>query len=160
MAGTSVNSMKAAITSRVDLGQVQRQYFASRALGIPDMCPITAMNPDVDENSRPLGGSGYRLLYTNDASCSPFTYNLSKMIYHENALRPNLGPCLFGSRGDSDFEGMHRDRNPRDIYALGQRGNFVSTAPIDEGAPVYNAIPQTMAPLSLSHDAIREQMRG
>lgn len=160
MAGTSINSLKAAITSRVDLGQVQRQYFASRALGSPETCPVTAMNPDVDVNSRPLGGAGYKLLYTADASCSPFTYPLATMLRQENALRPNLGPCVFGGRGGADFAATHRDENPRNIYALGARGNFVSTAPIDEGTPQYNAVPQTMVPTTFSHDAIREHLRG
>lgn len=117
------------------------------------------MHPDVDENSRPLGGAGYRLLYTADASCSPFTYPLAKMLRHENAMRPNLGPCVFGARGAGDLAATHRDENPRDIYALGPRGNFVSMQPIDEGTPVYNAVPQPMTPLTTNQDALMQKMR-
>jgi hypothetical protein len=160
MAGTSITSLKSVITSRVDLGQVDRQYSSSRALGHPDTCPISAMNPDVDQNGRPLGGSGYRLQYMDDPACSMFVYPLAKKLRHENAERPNLGPCMFGDRGGGDFLAYHRDDNPIDIYGFGTRGNFVSTAPVDEGSPYYDAQSQPMKPNSLSMDAIQQKLRS
>jgi hypothetical protein len=160
MAGTSINSLKSVVASRVDLGEADRQYYASRALGNPATCPRSAHNADVDEFSRPLGGNGYRLLYTADASCSQFTYPLSKLLAHENAERPNLGPCVFGDRGGGDLLAYHRDDIPKNIYGFGQRGNFVSPAPIDEGVPISDALPHQMRPGTLSHDALIAPLRG
>ena len=131
MAGTSVNSLKSVTNTRVDVGQAQQLYSLTRALGDPRLCPATARKVDVDEFGRPLGGSGYRLYATNDSACSGFARPMQQRLRHENAERPNLGPCLQGERGGGDFMGYSRDRTTYGIYSPGDtRGAFVKMPPV------------------------------
>lgn len=123
---TSVNSLKSAITTRVNPVDAERLFNDSRFLGNPEMCPKSAMNPDVDEWGRPQGGARHRLLLLNDASCSSSVYSLGQKIRHENAERAILGPCRPGDRGGGDFYGKGRDNFPKNLYGEGNRGNFVS----------------------------------
>lgn len=157
---TSIQSMKSAITTRVDPLNALRLFDDSRQLGNPATCPLNAMDPDMDEFSRPQGGARYRLINLNDPACSQFVYTTSKKLKHENAERPVLGPCNPGDRGAGDFlYGSVRDRYPENLYGEGDRGAFISPflgLKPDEGIPEYTKTyePQTAQPLTLSHDGL------
>jgi hypothetical protein len=160
---STIQSMKAAITTRVNPEDSSRLYYESRALGNPATCPTSAISIDVDEYGRPMGGSGFRTLYLADPACSQFVYSTSRRIKHENAERPILGPCNPGDRGAGDFlYGTARERWPKQIYGPNQgRGDWVSPytghmMKPPEGKPVYttNYPPSAARPLTLSHDAL------
>lgn len=152
--------MKSAITTRVDPVTAFRLFDESRQLGNPATCPMSAMDPDVDEFSRPQGGARYRMIKLDDPACSNFVYSTSRRLKHENAERPVLGPCNPGDRGAGDFlYGSVRDRYPENLYGEGSRGAFVSPflgLKPDEGVPEYTKTyePQTARPLTLSHDGL------
>ncbi len=165
---SDIRSFKAAITTRVDPTQAERLFSESRQLGNPMCCPKSAMDPNVDEFGRPLGGARHRLLLMNDAACSQFVYPCSRKLRHENADRPILGPCDPGNRGAGDLiYGSARDHFPQCIYGEGCRGNFVS--PYLTGIRSPEEFPedvhityekQTAKPLILSHDALTKPFRG
>uniref|UniRef100_A0A6C0JQY2 Uncharacterized protein n=1 Tax=viral metagenome TaxID=1070528 RepID=A0A6C0JQY2_9ZZZZ len=155
---STTRSFKAAITTRVNTEQASKLFNESRQMGNPMTCPGSAINIDVDEFSRPLGGAGYRMAYLNDPSCSSFVYPVGRKIRHENSERPILGPCNPGDRGAGDFlYGSVRDRYPENIYGHGTRGNFVkSHGTVEEGYPTYatNYSSSAARPLTISHDAL------
>ena len=162
---TSIRSFKAAITTRVDPLDATRLFSESRQLGNPATCPASAMEPDVDEFSRPLGGARFRLIKLDDPSCSSFVYPVSRRLKHENAERPILGPCNPGDRGAGDFMyGSVRDRYPQNVYGDGgMRGKFASyKKPKEDGQPVYNTsyTASSTRPLSLSHDSLVKPYTG
>lgn len=162
---TSMRSFKAAITTRVDPLDAIRLFSESRQLGNPATCPASAMEPDVDEFSRPLGGARFRLIKLDDPSCSSFVYPVSRRLKHENAERPILGPCNPGDRGAGDFlYGSIRDHYPRNVYGEGgERGKFVSYTRPQESYPVYNTstyAPSATRPMTLSHDSLVQPYTG
>lgn len=152
--------MKSAITTRVDPVSALRLFDESRQLGNPATCPLSALDPDVDEFSRPQGGARHRMIKLDDSACSNFLYSTSRRIKHENAERPVLGPCNPGDRGGGDFlYGSVRDRYPENLYGEGSRGAFVSPFlgfKPDEGIPQYTKTyePATARQLTLSHDGL------
>lgn len=157
---TSIQSLKSAVTTRVDPTTALRLFSESRNLGNPATCPLGATEIDVDEWGRPQGGARHRLLKLNVPECSGKLYPVSRMLAHENATRPILGPCSHGDRGAGDFMyGSVRDRFPKNLYGEGTRGDFVSpftSFKPDEGIPEYttNYLPSTKRQLTLSHDAL------
>lgn len=158
---TSINSLKSAITTRVNPANAERLFQEGRSLGNPAVCPRSAQEIDVDVYGRPQGGSRYRLLELKDPACSHFVYTLNSRLKHENAERPILGPCNPGDRGAGDFlYGSIRDRFPQNLYGQGDRGKFVRNyegiRQPDGPAPMYNHSyePTTARPMTLSQDAL------
>jgi len=166
---SSIQSLKAAITTRVNPEEASKLYYEARAMGNPATCPASAVHADVDEFGRPLGGSGYRMLYMADPSCSHYNYPASRMLRHENASRPILGPCNPGDRGSGDFLlGSIRDHFPMGIYGEdGNRGKFVSPyigglmRPLED-IPQYTKsyTPDLTRPLTLSHNSLIKPYYG
>ncbi len=161
MAATSINSLKSAITTRVNPANAERLFQEGRTLGNPAVCPKSATSIDVDVFSRPQGGARHRLLELRDPACSHFVYKLSSRLKHENAERPILGPCNPGDRGAGDFlYGSVRDRFPENLYGEGDRGNFarpyVGMRQPDGPPPAYTHSfePTTARPMTLSQDAL------
>ncbi len=85
-AGTSINSLKAGSTARVNPTDAIRAW-GPRALGHCDMCPASAQTPFFDSSNRPFGGNYRRLQNISEPSCACFAYPLNLKLRHENAER-------------------------------------------------------------------------
>jgi hypothetical protein len=156
-------SMKSANTTRVDLDRANKLYSESRAMGNPQMCPITAINPDADVYSRPLGGAGYRMLNMSVPECSTYNYSTQRMLMHENALRPMLGPCSPDNMGGGDFLlGSSRDAQPSNVYGEGTRGHFQTMQRPQDSIPYDSGIytSSITRPMTLSQDAMIKPVYG
>ena len=155
----TIQDMKAATTTRVDVGQANKLYSESRNLPQPAMCPAGAQNLNYDIYGRPVGIAHQGVLL-NDSSCSDYVYPSYKRILHESAERPYIATAPAGLRGGGDtmFGRSARDHMPRQLYSASDRGDFVRHfSGVTDRAPHQNfpnqALYPMMSPSSLSHDA-------
>ncbi len=152
-------SLKATDYRRVDTGRAFKLGSNRQDLGLALMCPANAQNLQHDIYGRP---SNQNCLQVNlDAACAQGSQFPSyRQIAIENQLRPYVPLAAPGSRSPGDFLGVGRDLQPRNLYADGERGNFVRTYPTANDAPweqswpeqkVYRRVPE----FDFSHDATR-----
>jgi len=152
-------TLKPADYRRVDVGRAYKLGSNRQDLGLSLMCPANAQNLQHDIYGRP---SNQNCLTVNlDASCAQGSqYPSYRQIAIENQLRPYVPLCAPGSCSGGDFLGVGRDILPRNLYAEGERGNFVRTYPTANDAPWQGRWPQEQTfrrvpEFDFSHDATR-----
>lgn len=159
----TIQDMKSALSTRVDVALANKLYSESRDLGQDAMCPAGAHNLNYDVYGRPVGIARQGILL-NDAACSKYVYPASKRLLHESAERPYIATAPVGLRGGGDtmFGRSARDHMPRQLYNASGRGDFVrhyanaaNQPPHQEfgNTALYNAMP----PSTLSMDATSAQ---
>ena len=131
---SSIQSLKAANSQRVDTRRAAEMYSGSRMLGDPNMCPASAQELQHDVYGRPA--SQQTLSVNLDASCAAGSqFPAARQIATESYNRPYVPICAAGSRGAGDFMGVARDHNPQNMYGAGHSGDFVRHYPTPNGAP-------------------------
>jgi hypothetical protein len=118
-----MQSLKAALLYRVDVGKSNNLYAARQNLGEGLMCPASAQVIQHDIYGRPA--SQNTLPVNLDASCATQSqFPAYRQIQRENMERPYLAICTAGLRGAADFMGVGRDLIPQNLYGEGERGNM------------------------------------
>ena len=129
---SSIVSYKSAITTRVNPQEAEKLYSESRTLGNVMMCPASAVNINMDEYQRPVGGSKKNTLLLDDASCSSLIYPTNEKIRNENAIRPMF------------------DTNDRTLY------NFMYGNGVQVVSDIYKYQPVNSSYGKISHNALNQ----
>lgn len=121
----STQTLKSASESRVRTDRALH-LGAARIQGFfYDTCPSSSHELMNDEYGRPVNQN---TLDMRSAECNPrapHPQSASNHLQRENNERPYVQIAPSGLRGGADFMGLSRDRMPQDLYADGNRGNFV-----------------------------------
>jgi len=129
----SVQTLKSAIDSRVNLEQTQRLGSQRQNLGEGLMCIAGGGDIAFDIYGRPADQNTLRL---TDSACSNYTkFPAMRRIEVENLERPYLSICAAGNRGSSDGMGKGRDLLPQNLYGEGYQGNMVRHYPTRNNYP-------------------------
>lgn len=130
-------SLKAAITSRVDISRAERIGSESRDLGHAEFCPAGTGSINFDQFGRPVSKNTLPTNLPYMASCSHFVTPARMLISYENNARPYINTCTPGLRGGSDTMGYSRDLIPDRLYGPESRRfvRAVSYPPRDRRPP-------------------------
>lgn len=119
-----MQTLKSAISSRVDTGRAKMLHSAARDSGEPLMCPAGAPFIAYDIYGRPATQN--TLPINTDPACSSLTqFGVRDHIERESYERPYIPIAPPGQRGIGDFGDMRRDRIPKSLYENSARGNNV-----------------------------------
>ena len=115
--GTNVQSLKAAMASRVVPAQSTRIGSQVQNLGEGLTCPAGSGDINFDIYGRPATKNTLDL---RDSACSQYTgITAARFMQYETNHRPHVPICAAGLRGASDMMGVGRDVIPRNIYETG-----------------------------------------
>jgi len=163
---SSQQSLKSALTSRVNIGQSERLGSQRQNLGEGLMCVAGAGDIAFDIYGRPADQNTLRL---TDSACSNYTkFSAGRRIEIENMERPYLPICAAGLRGAGDYMGKGRDLIPQNLYGEGYQGNMVrhyptatnmpwSEGPQGPNPPYYQ---KQIQPFAYSMDSSSHDYRG
>ena len=171
--GTTGQSLKAALQTRVSTSSAKDLYSASRIQGEGAMCPAGGGELSSDVYGRPVTANTLRL---ESAECSHYTgITARRYMGFEDNNRPYIPIANAGLRA-GDGMGVGRDMYPMDVYCAGTSNPFVrqyhtaNNAPpmsVTGAAPCTAAPPPAHAPACMSgmrthvysHDATRRPVR-
>lgn len=134
MPGTG-QSLKAAITSRVENSAALKNWSNSYALGYPENCVVRSDDLFFDQYGRIAPYTTINTLGSTDGCSDRSFYNTQRMIAVENLARPYVAVSQSGSRWGGEPEGVARNRQPYNIYESGRGGGFVRTYLTPNDAP-------------------------
>ncbi len=126
MSGTG-QSLKAAITSRVENSAALKNWSNSYALGYESNCPVRSGDLYFDIYGREVPYTTINTLGSTDGCSSRSFYNTQRRIAVENLERPYINPAAAGSRWGAEPGSMARNRLPYNIYESSRGGAFVRT---------------------------------
>lgn len=112
----SVQSMKAALQSRVVPSQSTRLSSQRQNLGEGLTCPAGAANIHNDIYGRAVTQNTLDL---RDSACSNYTISAPVYMQYETNNRPTIAICAAGLRGASDMMGVGRDSIGLNLYNTG-----------------------------------------
>jgi hypothetical protein len=134
MSGTG-QSLKAAITSRVENSAALKNWSNSRAISYPENCSVKSDDLFFDIYGRIVPYTTINTLGSTDGCSDRSFYNTQRLIAVENLSRPYIPVAQAGSRWGGEPEGVGRNRQPYNIYETGRGGGFVRTYLTPNDAP-------------------------
>jgi len=134
MPGTG-QSLKAAITSRVENSAALKNWSNSYALGYESNCPVRSGDLYFDQYGREAPYTTINTLGSTDGCSARSFYNTQRLIAVENLARPYIPVAQAGSRWGGEGMAVGRNRQPWQIYETGRGGGFVRTYLTPNDAP-------------------------
>lgn len=125
MSGTG-QSLKAALTARVDVGMAKRNFSNNYSLGYPENCPVHSADLFFDQYGRVVPHTTLNTKMSTDGCGDRSFYNTQRFIAVENLARPYINIAQSGSRWGAETLNS-RNRSAYNIYEHGRGGNFVRT---------------------------------
>ena len=133
MSGTG-QSLKAALTARVDVGMAKRNFSNNYSLGYPENCPVHSADLFFDQYGRVVPHTTLNTKMSTDGCGDRSFYNTQKFIAVENLARPYINIAQSGSRNGA--EGLNaRNRQAYNIYEHGRGGSFLRSYLTPNDAP-------------------------
>ncbi len=149
----AMQTLKAALPSRVSIGYAQRLGSERQDLGHGEFCPAGANAPSFDEYGRPATANTLTVKEPYAAACGNYVFSAAAHMQFEGNHRPYVGTCAVGLRAGGDLGNQSRQYIPQNLYdANDNRGSFNRRAPFDEAAS-NSAIYRQQQPYSGSMDA-------
>lgn len=134
MPGTG-QSLKAAITARVEPAAAIRNWSNNYSLGYAENCPVHSADLDFDIYGRVVPHTTINTLGNTDGCGERSFYNTQRLISVENLARPYINVAQAGSRWGGEPMGVARNRAAYNIYEHGRGGSFVRTYATPNDAP-------------------------
>lgn len=123
MSGTG-QSLKAALTARVDVGMAKRNFSNNYSLGYPENCPVHSADLFFDQYGRVVPHTTLNTKMSTDGCGDRSFYNTQRFIAVENLARPYINIAQAGSRLGQEGLGVSRNRSAYNIYEHGRGSSF------------------------------------
>lgn len=134
MSGGTGQSLKAALTARVDVGMAKRNFSNNYSLGYPENCPVKSADLFFDQYGRSVPHTTLNTKMSTDGCGDRSFYNTQRFIAVENLARPYINIAQAGSRFGA--EGLNaRNRQAYNIYEQGRGSGFQRTYLTPNDAP-------------------------
>jgi hypothetical protein len=144
-------SLKAAITSRVDQATAIRNYSNNYNIGYPENCPDKTGNLFFDQYGRMVPHTTLKTDQATDGCSNNQFYTAQRRIAVENIERPYVDVAQAGSRWGGDFQGQARNRQAYNLYEQGRGSGFVRNYKTPNDAPPDPSGGCGSAPVYLNH---------
>jgi len=135
MSGGAGQSLKAAITSRVDPATAIRNFSNNYDLGYHENCPVKSSDLFFDIYGRVVPHTILNTSGSTDGCSSRSFYSTKRRIAVENLERPYVPVAQAGSRWGGDPQGDARNRQAYNVYEQGRGSGFVRTYQTPNDAP-------------------------